>query len=285
MGDDAINLHSTAIVPSSGSPDGMTFVFRPGGHTINTGDVLEAIHPETGAIIAKRMVTSVTTLPSGSLEATFDGPFPSISFSTDGKHSTGDQFYNTSEAHNGFLVQNCTFGRFFGRALLLSACQGTVEGNLFNNTAGHFLPPSSAVWGVYWGFNLSLVLSYSPSWGEGPISEQVDILNNTFNGNCNAPSPRIWIYDGVRGGGVATVLSRDTIAIEGNLFTDLISPAVDVGYTSHLILNGNTVQASGLPKAAPRPASAFILSGCPAPVILDNQSTDPAFSTVVEVRP
>jgi hypothetical protein len=84
---------------------------------------------------------------------------------------------------------------------------------------------------------------------------------------------------------VATVTGRDTIAIEGNLFTDLISPAANVGYTSHLILNSNMVQASGFPKAAPTPSSAFILSGCPTPVILDNQSTDPAFSTIVEVRP
>jgi len=288
MGDDAINLSSAAILPVSSSPDGKTFVFKPSMYTIVVGDQLEAIHPETGEIIGKNTVTSVATTPNGYWQVTFNNAFSPISLSTDQTNATGDQFYNLSEANNGFCVQDTVFDRFFGRGILVSACQGSIRGCVFDNTAGHFLPSSSdpnQMWGLYWGFNLSLLFSFNPSWGEGPIAESVTVLDNTFNGNGSAPSPRIWMANVRRGGGTATVPGQDAIDIKKNTFLDLVSQAANLSCASNLKLQNNLVEASGASKPAPNTPVAFILTGCPAAVTSGNESTDPAFSTILQVNP
>jgi len=259
-GDDAINLHSEAIVPTQRLSDA-AFVLATGTYSVRTGDILELLSPTTGPIIGKYKVKSVDNTFKDGAHVDFTEALPDLKIGS-------DFFGNLNEANNDFIVRNNTINTHDGRDLLIQASRGLVEHNVFNNQRAILKPP---IVSTSPGFNdamrrlgsASLYMCISAH--DAPLTQGVTIRDNRFNG-CEFPSPPIWITDNSRPGGG---LYSD-ITIEGNTFTNSNTSVIVARSVTNLVIKNNRVVGKGATMESPPKLAAFDLHGCINPLVLGN---------------
>lgn len=284
MGDDAINLHASAAVPlARTSPS--TIVFRRHTYSVRPGDTLEQVRPETGLVIGKYVVKSVDDTAKDGLHVEFVDALPDVTFGAD--LSTGDQFFNLSEASGDFIIRNNDFGTHRGRDILIQAYKGVVEHNRFESK--RLLPLNPYVSSdpgfdraMQWLVCTSIQICYDPSWGEGPITQGVTIRDNKFIGN-EFRSPAIWIQDHLRVRGRAmTAGSHRDFTIERNQFVNRNAPAVVARLVTNLVVKDNKVTGKGAKMGDSPTDPAFDLQDCVGVTFSGNVAEDGVFTKLVD---
>jgi len=269
MADDAINMHSSAIVPLKRvSP--VEFLFRFHTFNILPGDILEAERPETQQILGQwRVATSIRMMDG--FHVIFETPLPDdIALCTTGRaYDSGDQFYNISAANNDFEIRNNTFGVHRAREILVEANGGTIEHNVFED--------SGRCGAICFGFDPT-------ADAEGPMGRNVKILDNRFLGQPNAGSYMISVDGRVRGKGKPAGAVKRDILIQGNTFENMTAPVGRINDVAGLSIQANHVVRTTPPLASPLPA-AFLLTDCPGALTGPGQLSDSSFSADFQIKP
>ncbi|NSW55035.1 MAG: hypothetical protein HPY44_03400 [Armatimonadetes bacterium] len=209
MADDGINIHSSAIpVLEVISP--AELVLQRSHYTLLVGDLLEGMDVDTASVLGQARVLSVAELPDRwayrvALDAPIDGLRAGASV------EDADCLYNLSESGTGSVITDCHFRCFRGRGILLSATGVRVSGNLFEVMEG-------------WGISLN---HESTRWAEGPLARDIEIIGNTFNGK-GGYMPAIFLYSQQRDGKLSSARAIHNLLIQGNLFRDLGTPAIEL---------------------------------------------------------
>jgi len=162
MGDDAINIHSNAILVHS-VPSSLEIIAPPHTWSVRPGDELVAYD---GLSLSEKGRTTVESLrqTAGGTLIRFAKPIEGLRAGRD--YATADRLYNLSEAGGPFLIRDCRFLAHRGRDVLVSGIGGRIENNRFENNEG---------WGVDLSFGDSI-------WAEGPPAQDLQITGNEFLG-------------------------------------------------------------------------------------------------------
>ncbi|PAW76602.1 MAG: hypothetical protein B9S32_14585 [Verrucomicrobia bacterium Tous-C9LFEB] len=261
MGDDAINIHSSAIRPLKRISsrellcDAHTF-------TIRGGDMLEYLDVDGKS--GQSYEVQEAKITSEGWQVTFVEELPA----TLNVSEKRILFYNLSEAGKGFLFQNNYFGPHRGRGILVSATDGEIRDNTFSNREV--------------GSGWAIVLHHEASiWAEGPIARRIRIEENRFEGlGGNEPAIKIYPMGSKRSGDDTSVWYAD-IVIQNNRFEKLTGPAAVINQVQNLSLIGNRVVRTGA-VAVPTPpfSAAFQIKNCPGATVEGNQLEDAGFSAL-----
>lgn len=279
LGDDAMNIHSSAIRPSA-IVGPREVVFQNHTFTIRAGDALEQYMPDTGSAQGPFEVEAVSRVANdrNDWRVVFGSDsVPQMTTEEDRQALMGTIFYNLSEAGSGFEIRDNYFGPHRGRGILLSAIHGVIEGNTFKNREV--------------GSGWAIVMHHETSiWAEGPVARDIVIRNNCFIGP-GGHEPAIEVYriplPGIR---QPLMPSCESLLIEGNEFQDIDGPAAVLYDVANLTLKKNAVVQSGAtaPTAIEGGASstrfpaAFVLHSCPDADVGQNTNSDPRFNTSVK---
>lgn len=209
MADDGINIHSSAIpVLEVISPTEL--VLQRSHYTLLVGDRLEGMDVDTAGVVGQATVLSVEEAPDRwAYRVVLDGPMEGLR-AGEGVQDA-DCLYNLSECGAGSLITNCHFRCFRGRGILLSAAGVRVSKNLFEVMEG-------------WGISLN---HESTRWAEGPLSRDIAITGNIFNGK-GGYLPAIFLYSQQRDGKLSSARAIHNLLIQDNLFRDLGAPAIEL---------------------------------------------------------
>jgi len=221
MGDDGINVHSSALsVVETPAPN--QIVVRKHTFSVRPGDELVQVRSDSATILGKAKVKEVQD-QGGTWLITLDRGLPDVA-AGEGFNSS-DNFYNLSEAATPFVIRNCHFKDYRGRGILISAHGGVIENNLFEMPEG---------WGV-------VLLYESVRWAEGPMANNLLIRNNEFRATAKQHHSAICSHIITRGG--ATVVTRPfrDILIENNRFYDYAKPVVELEAVNGITLRNNQV--------------------------------------------
>lgn len=229
MGDDAINIHSSAILvqnivsPSEIMPANNTW-------SVRSGDELIALDPVSLAVKACMTVASSEPGP-GTTRIRFTEPVPGLKAGN--AYADADRIYNLSEAGSPFVIRDCKFLSFRGRGILASSNGGTIEQNRFENNEG---------WAIDLGFGERI-------WGEGPPPANLVIADNEFIGKggilpainvrmtIDFPAPGWPVREADRG-----IRPFRNLTIRDNTFENLSAPAIRLSGVKGAIVANNTIQ-------------------------------------------
>jgi len=236
MADDAINVHSNAIVVKEvRSP---TEIIAP-QHTWSArpGDQLVAYDVMT---MTEKGRTTVSSAEQSGGQALIRFTSPLEGLRAGKGYEDADRLYNLSEAGGPFIIRKCRFLSHRGRSILVSAINGIIEDNVFENSEG---------WGV--------VLSFGDArWAEGPPAQGLRIVGNAFLG---------------KGGRSAAIIANrsrtaedpssrcfSNLLIENNRFMDLSAPAMRLIGVHDVVIRNNTITARNSAHGEPSFAAAEI---------------------------
>jgi polygalacturonase len=232
MADDAINIHSSAIlVQSIVSP---SEIIAP-NHTwsLRPGDELVVMDPQTLAEKGRTTVASAEPGP-GSTHIRFTKPIEGLKAGS--TYADADRIYNLSEAGSPFVIRDCKFLSFRGRGILASSTGGIIERNRFENNEG---------WGIDLGFGERI-------WGEGPPPENIVIVDNEFIGKGGilpAINVRVTIdFVGTTQGPREAdrgIRPFQNLTIRDNTFESLSAPAIRLGGVDGALVENNTIKRTG----------------------------------------
>ena len=228
MGDDGINVHSSALSVQK-QPKPNQVVVKSHTFSVQPDDELVIVRSSSAQILGKARVVAAQE-ESESWLITLDRDLPVLQCG-DG-FSDSDNLYNLSESANPFTIRNCRFNNFRGRGILVSAHGGLIENNVFNN------PRSMAI-----------LLGYEAAkWGEGPIAHNIVIRDNLFHGNQLRKAP-ITVELHIKPEAIIPGNRPfQNLTIEGNRFVDCDVPAVALSYARDVqILNNEVASAGGTP--------------------------------------
>lgn len=222
MADDAINIHSSAIVVREVlSPQEVSV--EPHSYTVLPGDTLVAYSAESMGSKGQATVAAVEK-SQDRLRIRLTDPLNDLRGG--GANDDADRFYNLSEAGGPFLVKNCRFLAHRGRGVLVSAVNGAIEDNVFENNEG---------WGIHLNFG-------DARWAEGPPAKEIRINKNTFYGKGGS-QPAVSIH--THEAGFARCFSE--LRILNNRFESLSAPAVRLQGVVGALLENNSVTTATPP--------------------------------------
>jgi hypothetical protein len=262
MGDDAINLHCRAGVVFRVESD-TTIHIRAGAFECREGDLLQILDPVKGVVRAEATARAVRE-SDGVYSVELARPVAGVVAGT--THQEADNVYNLSACSAGFVIHRNYFGQHRGRAILLRSVGGTISDNVFENTQGN-----------------GVVITREGDWPEGPLSREISIRDNVFNGVGLGWAPCITVSAEKTGKQLAE--GRDTrgITIEGNAFSHIRNSAVSVEAASHVLIARNRVVGADGDKLG-RKSPVIALDHCDGVVIDDLRVEDPDPSTVAVVQ-
>jgi len=262
MGDDAINIHSSAIVVRKVNSSS-EIIAQPATWSVHPGDELAAFD---GTTLMEKGRTTVagSQVTSGGTLIRFTKPISGLLAGRGVADS--DRLYNLSEAGGPFVIRDYRFLSHRGRAILVSGMDGTIENNFFENNEG---------WGVDLSFGDTL-------WAEGPPARDLTIAGNVFQG-CGGGQPAI----GARSTATATATSTGkepcffkNLVIRNNQFLDLASPAIRLYGVNGVLIKDNTIVAAN-PPAKTANFAAIELENSSGVVISDLKVEDARIKTDV----
>ena len=268
MSDDAINIHASPIpVLEVISPTEL--IVQKFHYTLRVGDRLEGMHSAEARIRGQATVTTIEELPDRwayriELDAPIEGLQAGEGF------DDADNLYNLSECATGSVVTGCRFGSFRGRGIVLSCAGATISDNRFDVMEG-------------WGVSL---YHEATRWAEGPLARDIRIIGNTFNGHGGYQAA-IGSYPFRREGGISEARAIHNVLIQGNRFTDLGVPAVELRSCRNVKVLDNTIETSlEAPRARPNYASVTV-DNCAGVVVsgLTVTDRDPRHIAAVQVSP
>lgn len=221
MGDDAINIHSSAIlVHKVNTPSEV--ITSPHTWSVRPGDELVAYD---GLTLSEKGRTTVES--SWQTEA---GIFVRFTKPIDGLragqgYAEADRFYNLSEAGGPFVIRKCKFLAHRGRSILVSGANGVIENNQFENNEG---------WGVDLSFGDSI-------WAEGPPAHALKITRNIFSGR-GGPQPCIMTRSCAPKES-RTALNRffKGLVIADNKFLNITAPAIRLYGVEGAVIENNVI--------------------------------------------
>jgi hypothetical protein len=271
MADDGINIYTPPnVLLEIRSPSEWLV---SAGCRIFPGDRLQVLDPRTGRV--RGVVQAADVKADGrrlllAINEPLDGAAPG------NDHRTADTLYNMDACGAGFQIRNNEFIGHRRYGCLLRAGDGTVEGNLFQDTTG-----------------AGIVITNEPDWPEGPAPWNISITRNRFvrGGTCAgyADSPRgaALVIQGSRlGHALANANSVRGITVVENHFIDLAGAAVFAGGASDVRLISNRISSS--PQAELRRKSAAIVVDQSASVVITGTEVHderPGVTAAVEIRP
>jgi len=218
MADDGINVHSSAMsIQSQPAPNQV--VVKKHTFSVRPGDELLLVRSASASTLGTTKVAVVEDL-GAAWKITMEEELPKLAAGEG--FASSDNLYNLSEAANPFTIRNCHFKDYRGRGILVSACGGTIENNLFEMPEG---------WGV-------VLLYESTRWAEGPMAYDLVIRNNEFRAVATRHNPAIFFHLITRNGTVEGYPFHD-ILIEGNRFRNYQTPVVRLEYARDIEISGN----------------------------------------------
>lgn len=260
MGDDAINIHSNAIlVRKINSPT--EIIAPPHTWSIRPGDELVAYD---GISLFEKGRTTVESSRqvNGGILINLTKPVEGLRAGQG--YEDADRFYNLSEAGGPFVIRNCKFSSHRGRAILVSGANGVIEKNQFDNNEG---------WGVDLSFGDSI-------WAEGPPAHGLQIIGNVFTGR-GGPQPCIVARS------TAPKESRLTgrrffkeLTIKDNKFVNITAPAIRLYGVDGALIENNKVTAEN-PSAGTVTFAPVELENSCAVTINGLEVEDPRFKTAL----
>jgi hypothetical protein len=241
MMDDSINIHTRPLSVIRRISDNQ-YELSKHVNSVRKGDRLQAIEQGTGRIIDIVTVTDVR-IDSWNYIVTFDR---NIELTVGTHFNNADNLFNLDESASALVIKDCTLNAYRGRGILLSCHNGLLYNNAFRMQGGPCI---------------SLIFD-TQTWGQGPISRNIVIRNNTFQRVRSAVYPinttaipgaekistsiyeNIYILNnsfigyGISATGVINMSNAvaETLTIEGNEFMMLppvtITPSPDLSSSS-----------------------------------------------------
>ena len=221
MGDDAINIHSNAIlVRKINSP---TQIFAPAGTwSVRKGDELVAYD---GISLGEKGRTAVES--SEQIEGGFliNLTKPIEGLRSGQGYEDADRFYNLTEAGGPFVIRNCKFLSHRGRSILVSGIKGVIEDNQFENNEG---------WGVDLSFGDSI-------WAEGPPAHDLQITGNIFSDRGGTHPCIIVRSSAPKDSQIVGRRFFKELIIKDNKFLNITAPAIRLYGVEGALLENNSV--------------------------------------------
>ncbi|QYM64803.1 right-handed parallel beta-helix repeat-containing protein [Microbacterium sp. Se5.02b] len=155
MHDDGINLyvHAMRVV----EPRDSRTIVVDGAAPIETGDVLQFVDADSGAVLAETKVEAVGEGAQRAVQVAEELP---------DAVTAGTAVYNRSNALPGFRIDSCRFHDFRGIGVRLKASAGIIADSRFEGLSG-----------------CGLWIANDPGWSEGPLgSRDVEVVGNRFVG-------------------------------------------------------------------------------------------------------
>lgn len=260
MGDDAINIHSNAIlVRKINSP---TQIFAPTGTwSVRKGDELVAYD---GITLGEKGRTAVES--SGQTQG---GILISLTKPVEGLRAgqgceDADRFYNLSEAGGPFVIRNCRFLSHRGRGVLVSGAGGRIENNRFENNEG---------WGVDLSFGDSI-------WAEGPPARDLQITGNVFLGRGGSQPCIVVRSSAPKESRISGRRFFKELTIRDNKFLNLRAPAVRL-YGVDGVLVENNLLTTDSPTSERLPFAGLEVENSSGVLVRHWKVADPRFGTAV----
>ena len=270
MADDGINIYAP--------PNVVHEVRRPAewlisaGCQVLPGDRLQVFDPRAGRI--RGSVRALEVRQEGrALLLVLEEPLAGVVAGED--YRSADTLYNLDACGAGFRIRENHFRGHRRYGCLLRAGQGTVEGNLFDDTTG-----------------AGVVLTNEPDWPEGPVPWDVTVRGNRFlrGGTClgYADSPHGAAL-AVRGARLGHATAEGTplrgITIEGNEFLDRPGAAIYVGGAQEVVVRENRIVGTAGAELR-RAGGAVVIEQSRRVLLADNQVIDPrtGVTAAVEIR-
>lgn len=230
MGDDAINVHSSAMAISAQPANNQAEV-RKHTYGVRIGDRVVAVNSSTAASIGEAEIVNIEDKKDCWI-LTFDRELilPEGNAGNRTKNEHGElvasvNLYNLDECASPFIIRDCVFNAFRGRGILVSAREGVIEDNIFRDQEG---------WGV--------VMNYESSrWAEGPIASNITIRNNTFIKPYGAHQPAIISDITARSNGAPIMGFFENISIENNVFYGWEEP-IRMRFVNGMMMENNEIR-------------------------------------------
>ncbi len=243
MADDTINIYVPPnIVRQIVSP---TEVLVTPGALVLPGETLQVYDPVTGLVRGNVKAVDVALADLEGqrlLRVTLEHPVEGLKAGKD--HTDADTLFTLDRSGSGFIIRNNIMREHRRYAVLLSAGDGIIEGNLIDNTSGN-----------------AIEIANSPDWPEGPVGQHYIVRGNTFigGGYCQgyADNPSVGVVN-VRtpkyGFSAADVPFERDVLIEDNTFIDMPATAIHVASCIGVRLRNNVIKSK---------ADAWLARACP----------------------
>ncbi|QNA91624.1 hypothetical protein G4G29_02680 [Microbacterium sp. Se63.02b] len=223
MHDDGINLyvHAMRVV----EPRDSRTIVVDGAAPIETGDVLQFVDADSGAVLAETKVEAVGEGAQRAVQVAEELP---------DAVTAGTAVYNRSNALPGFRIDSCRFHDFRGIGVRLKASAGIIADSRFEGLSG-----------------CGLWIANDPGWSEGPLgSRDVEVVGNRFVGTPGDTSLQAWPHSAATvmielfsgDDGPAAARAHERIVLRDNDIQQTARSAVFVGGASDVVIDDLRVQ-------------------------------------------